>query len=113
MVGPWAQGRPVENYYLVRERDRRRARELLVVLFVLVPMAVALLGYTWIHLEMRKVGYRIEEQEKALLSMQTQERRLRLEISSLMRPERIEVEASRRLGMAPPTLDQMIFLAEQ
>ena len=41
----YAVRRPVVNSYLVRQHDRRRRRELGVVLLACLPLAVALLGY--------------------------------------------------------------------
>jgi hypothetical protein len=46
----YAFRRPVRNSYLVRERDRRLARELALVLLVVLLLGGGLLGYTWIHL---------------------------------------------------------------
>ncbi len=51
MRNAYAVRRPVANAYLVRERDRRRLRELAVVLLVVLSLGGGLLAYTWIHLE--------------------------------------------------------------
>jgi hypothetical protein len=44
--------RPVDNRYLVRERDRRRLRELGWVLLTALPVALALIAYVWVNLEL-------------------------------------------------------------
>lgn len=103
---------PVANSYLVRERDRRRLRELLLVVVALAPLAAALLAYTWIHLEVLRIGYHIGDLERRLHRLQQDERHLRLEASYLARPERIEEHARRDLGMVPPSLEQMVFVEE-
>ena len=112
MANPYAAGRPIENFFLVRERDRRRRRELVLVVFGLLPLAAALLGFTWIHLEVRQTGYGIERLEHRLAELRNLERRLDLETSVLSNPERIESEASSLLGMVWPTLEDMIFVEE-
>ena len=111
-MSPYAGGRPIENFYLVRERDRRRLRELGMVLFGLLPLAAALLGYTWIHYEVRQSGYRIEKLERNLVELRNLERRLNLENAYLSSPARLEEEATTLLGMVSPTLDDLIFLDE-
>jgi cell division protein FtsL len=103
---------PVANSYLVRERDRRRLRELLMVLLALVPLGVALLAYTWIHLEVLRIGYNIGDLERRLHRLRQDERHLRLEASYLARPERIEQRAREELGMVSPSLEQMVFAEE-
>ncbi len=113
MVVPYVDNRPVENFFLVRERDRRRWRELAWVLFGLLPVALALLGYTWIHLEVRKAGYRIEELEGRVAELQRTERQLELEAAYLTSLERIEKVARQQLGMFKPRLEQYLFLDER
>jgi 4-amino-4-deoxy-L-arabinose transferase-like glycosyltransferase len=49
LPGAYAVRRPVVNSYLVRQRDRRRLRELVAVVAAVLPLAAALLGYTWLH----------------------------------------------------------------
>ena len=55
----YAVRRPVVNSYLVRERDRRRLRELGLVLLLVLTLGGGLLGYTWIHLEVLRTGFRV------------------------------------------------------
>lgn len=102
--------RPVANEYLVRERDRRRLRELGVVLLVLAPVALALTGFTWVHLQVLDAGYRIEELEGRLHELGRRESRLRLEASYLASPNVVERRARRELGMRPPELEELVFL---
>lgn len=112
MRNAYALRRPVVNAYLVRERDRRRLRELLVVLLVVVSFGGGLLAYTWIHLEVLAAGYRIVKLEREQRRLYEEERRLRLEASYLASPQRIEQRANRELGLHPPTMEQVIFWEE-
>jgi hypothetical protein len=108
----YAVRRPVENAYLVRERDRRRLRELVLVLATVGPLLLALLAYTWIHLEVLRTGYRIDAEERRLRQLVQSERQLRLEASYLGSPERTAERAASDLGMQAPVLGQMLFAAE-
>lgn len=113
MRSEYALRRAVANSYLVRERDRRRLRELAVVLLAVLPLAAALLAYTWIRLEVLRTGYRIDEMERELEGRLKVERRLRLDAAELSRPQLIEERARRELGMSPPRLEQMVFVEEE
>lgn len=112
MPSPYAVRRPVENTYLVRQRDRRRLGELLTVFAAVVMLGGGLLAYTWMHIELLRTGYRIDNLEKELHQLVEQERRLRLEAAYQAHPARIERRAREELGMARPTLDQTLFYEE-
>ena len=112
MRNAYAFRRPVVNTYLVRERDRRRQRELALVLLVVLCLGGGLLAYTWIHLEVMRTGYEIDRLEKELAELTKQERQLRLEASYLAGPSQIERRAVQELGMQPPALEQVVFWEE-
>jgi len=62
---------------------------------------------------MEAMGYRIEQLERRLEELRQEERLLELEGTRLTRPERLSTLALEELGMAPPTLDQMVFLSSE
>jgi cell division protein FtsL len=108
----YALRRPVVNTYLVRERDRRRWRELALVLLVVLSLGGGLLSYTWIHLEAIRTGYQIDKLERELTEQTRQERELRLEATYLASPSQIEARAVGELHMQPPALEQVVFWEE-
>jgi cell division protein FtsL len=108
----YAFTRPVVNTYLVRERDRRRWRELALVLLCVVCLGGGLLAYTWIHLEMTRTGYNIDKLERELTEQTRKERQLRLEAAYLASPAQIERRALKELGMQAPALEQVVFWEE-
>ena len=112
MRSPYAIHRPVENTYLVRERDRRLIRELLGVVVVVLVLGGGLLAYTWVHIEILHTGYRINDYEKELRELLQEERRRRLEASYLSHPESIDDRARQELAMHAPTMEQMLFYEE-
>ena len=112
MPGAYTVRRPVVNAYLVRQRDRRRWRELAAVVGFVLPFGAALLAYTWLQLETLRVGYRIEKLEREAHRLAQVERQLRLEAAHLTHPERLASRAAEELGLAPPTVEQVLFLEE-
>ena len=107
MSRSYAIVRQVHNSYLVRERDRR---ELGWILLAATPVGITLLVQIWIHVEILGAGYKIDALEQELHRQQQVERQLRLEVSRLAQPQRVEKLAVERLGMRPPELAQMVFL---
>ena len=112
MARAYVVRRPVINSYLVRERDRRRLRELGWVLAVVVPVGLLLLGYVALRLEVLRVGYRLTGLELALEQRVQQERRLELERSRLTHPGLIERRAVTELGMRVPDSRQLLLLED-
>lgn len=109
-TSPYLRRQPVQNFLLVRERDRRRLRELRLLAFAVLPAAIALLAYTWVQTEIVRGGYRVRALERRLDEMAKTERQLRLESSRLESLERVEAAAGEQLEMQFPTLDQMVFV---
>jgi cell division protein FtsL len=109
---PYLLPRPPRNRYLVRQRDRRRMHELLRVAVAILVIGLALLGYTWVHLELLGSGYRVETLETRLHELERRERHLRLEEAYLSSPQRVEARASRELKMQPPALAQLLFAGQ-
>jgi len=112
MRSPYAVHRPVENAYLVRERVSRRLRELAEVAATVILLGAAFLAYTWIHSEITRIGYDVNQLEGNLHDLQQQERLLRLEISQKTQPRIIEQRARSELDMRPPTVLQTVFWHE-
>lgn len=108
----YAQRKPVVNAYLVRERDRRLAKDFRAVVLTVLALGGGLFGYTWIHLEVVDTGYQIDALESRLKELSRDERQLRLEASYLASPQQIERRAVEELAMQPPALEQVIFWEE-
>jgi cell division protein FtsL len=109
-TSPYLRRQPVKNFLLVRERDRRRLRELRLLAFAVIPAALALLAYTWLQTEIVRSGYRVRALERRLEEMAKTERQLELEASWLESLERVEAAAAEALEMQFPTLEQMVFV---
>ena len=106
----YSVSKEIANPFLVRQRDPGRLRGLWRLVAIVLPFGAAVFAYTWVHEQGLEAGYRIEKLERSLEDLLQEERLLELEATRLTRPERLRALALEQLGMAPPTLDQMIFL---
>ncbi len=112
MPSSYAVRRPVVNAYLVRERDRRRLRDLALVVAAVAPLGLGLAGYTWLQLETLRVAYRIEALEREAHRTAQVERQLRLEAAYLGNPQRLSGRAREELGLREPAVEQVLFFEE-
>ena len=95
------------NQRLVRERDRKHARELWRFLATAAVLAVPVLGYVWQRMDFLRVSKRYEHLQMELQKLGEDEQRLRLERATLMDHERIETLARRNLGLVDPSPDDV------
>lgn len=109
MPSAYAYHRAVENSWLVRQRDRRRRREQLRVLLYLLPLAAALVGYTWLHVEVLDVSYEIGGLERQLVELERERGELALQVAQRSSLPVVERRASDELGMVDQVAGQTIF----
>jgi cell division protein FtsL len=76
----YAQKKPIENSHIVRERDRRRFRELLAVLSLGVPLGAFLLLFTWQNLEVIRLGHEATRLQKQKQEIENANKALQLEL---------------------------------
>ena len=108
----YAVRRPVENLYLVRERDRQRTRELVALALAAVPPAVVLFLAIWANLETVRLGYQIANVSKNRDTLLERKHRLEMDRAQAAALARVEPIARGTLGMVPPTLDQVILVKD-
>jgi hypothetical protein len=76
----YAQKKPIENTHIVRERDRRRSRELWAVLALGVPIGAFLLLFTWQNLEVIRLGHESTRLQKQKQEIENANKALQLEL---------------------------------
>jgi hypothetical protein len=108
----YAVRRPVENLYLVRERDRLRTRELVVLALAAVPPAVVLFLAIWANLETVRLGYQLAGVSKNREALLERKHKLEMDRAQAAALARVELIARGTLGMVPPTLDQVILVRD-
>jgi len=90
----YAQKRPIENTHIVRERDRRRFRELFSVVVLGLFIGGFLIIFTWQNLSVIRLGHeatRLQQQKKEL---ENANKALRLEIDRLTALGSVEQRAA-------------------
>lgn len=112
MRSPYAVRRPVENPFLVRERDRRLFSELLTVVGAVMLVGLCLWIYTWLNIETAHRAYEVNALDAQLEVLLERERRLQIEIARLTHPSAIEKRAGDELEMHAPDLQQTLFYEE-
>jgi len=103
---------PTLNRRLVREAERIRARDLMLVVLLSTVTLLPVLAHVWQNVEWIQVGYRIEKlksQRDRLVEMQ---QRLRLEKASLESLARVERVSLGQLGLSQPP-DAMVVLIDR
>ncbi|MBI3447339.1 MAG: hypothetical protein HY049_00250 [Acidobacteria bacterium] len=92
---------PIRNRHLVRELDRGRLKELLLLVALVGTLLLPLLAYVWNHMEYIRVGYDMERLKKDRAAQVQLRERLRIEKSNLESLTRVEREAADTLHLVP------------
>lgn len=72
-------------------------------------MAIALV-YVWFHIKITKLNYQIASEISVRDRLLEENRRLKVEVTTLKAPQRIEKIARDKLEMYFPDKDQVIFV---
>jgi len=96
----YTQKKPIENAHIVRERDRRRFRELLAVLSLGIPIGLFLLLFTWQNLELIRLGRKATDLQQQRKQIEDENKALQLQLDRLTSLDAVEQKAT-ALGFAP------------
>jgi cell division protein FtsB len=107
----YTQKKPIENTHIVRERDRRRNRELLAVLSLGVPIGLFLLLFTWQNLEVIRLGREATRLQKQYKQIETEHKQLEAERDRLTSLETVEKTAA-ELGFAPADPKTIVMVSD-
>jgi cell division protein FtsL len=87
------------------------ARQRVLLLALLAACLIgAVLVHVWLRLQVVHVGYVLSSTSKLQSRLEQENRELRLELATMISPDRLEVLARKRLGLAPPEKGQVIVL---
>src|SRR5437763_10296076 len=90
----YTQKKPIENAHIVRERDRRRFRELLAVLGLGVPIGLFLLLFTWQNLQVIRLGHEATNLQKQRKDIEDANKARQLELDRLTALDAVEKKAT-------------------
>jgi cell division protein FtsL len=110
-VLPPGRERPYEGASVAAAGSREVNRNLI---FVVLVGALVFIGcslfYVWSHHQIISLGYETSEAAREEQALLQENNRLRLELSSLKAPGRIERVAQKELGLVPPQKEQLIIV---
>ena len=108
----YTQKKPIENAHIVRERDRRRFRELLSVLLLGAPIGFFLLLFTWQNLEVIRLGHEATRLQKTRKEIEDANKALQLELDRLTSLAAVQQKAS-ALGFAPTEAPAIVSVQQK
>jgi cell division protein FtsL len=83
---------------------------LLPHLFFIALLLLVSLFFVWSRLQLVHLEYEISSQSTRLRTLQQETRALRLEVATLNSPARVEQIARTKLGLRPPTPEQVVII---
>lgn len=102
------------NWFESKSGPLSEGRESRVKYSVLIPaflvLLVTILVYTWSHMHITQLKYDIAREMKKKEALQEENNKLKVEISMLRSPQRVESIARAKLGMNHPDKEQVIIL---
>ena len=108
----YAYHRPVENEFLVRERDRRSSWELLALLAAITLPSCVIFFAIRANVEVVQLGYQIERAQTQRESLMERNRQLQIEKASLSSLGRVDEIARGKLGLVPASPTQVIQIQD-
>ena len=90
----YAQKKPIENTHIVRERDRRRFRELFSVVVLGIFIGGFLIIFTWQNLSVIRLGHEATRLQQRKKELENTNKALRLQIDRLTALGSVEQRAS-------------------
>ena len=105
-----AEPRRWRNVTVVRERDTRRSRWVLLFLLGVAAAAAPVAAYLIQQMQYVEARYRIEEMRGRLQRLEETERRLRIERASLETLPQVEARATDELGLVHPESRQVVVV---
>jgi cell division protein FtsL len=99
--------KPARAGRISRKQRRRHNAGVALLAFVLVGVTLA---HVWLRLQVFQMGYVLSTTSKLQNQLEQEQRELKVELATLMSPDRLEAMARKRLGLASPEKGQVIVL---
>lgn len=103
-------GKSIDNSQVVRERDPRSHRDMLLLLVLTALLVGGLVLYAWPHLQLRRTGIEADQLARERERLLEENRKLRLEKAALEDLHRVEQIATRRLELRSPAPARVIVV---
>ena len=106
----YAIKKDIRNNPVVREIDLQQKREFSRMVWSAAVIVGMLLFSAWQHFEIVNNGYQVERLRLEKAAEESLNRKLRLELETLRRPQQIEAYAVKTLRMSPPSSADTIVI---
>ena len=103
-------GKSIDNSQVIREVDPRSSRDLWWLILLGAVLVLGGVLYAWPHLQLREAGREAQELSREKERLLEENRKLRLEKAALENLRRVEVIASRDLGLSAPAPENTIVV---
>ena len=103
-------GKSIDNSQVVREVDPRSSRDLWWLILLGALLVLGGVVYAWPHLQLRQAGKEAQELSREKERLLEENRKLRLEKAALENLRRVEVIATRDLGLSAPAPENTIVV---
>ncbi|HUF46886.1 MAG TPA: hypothetical protein VMM93_03660 [Vicinamibacterales bacterium] len=108
----YAIKKDIRNNPVVREIDLDQKREFLRTAVLAAGIVAMLLFSAWQHFAIVQHGYQVEDLRTLMAAEQTAQRKLRLELETVQRPQEIERRAIRELHLVAPTAADIMVIEQ-
>ena len=106
----YAIKKDIRNNPVIREVDRDQKRELIRTAGLAALVVAMLLFSAWQQFKIVRHGYGVEDLRELIAAEESAQRRLRLELETVRRPQEVESRALRELGLVTPTADEVLVI---
>lgn len=100
----------VNNSRLKTRRFYVTRKQVFLIICMLFLFMGSSIGYVWSNFQSTRIGYDLSQLKREEMKLEEENQRLRLELAILKSPQRLETQASERLGLRQPTPEQIIVL---
>jgi len=106
----YAQRKPIENEFIIRERDKRRSRELLAVVLLGLPLGLFLWLFAWQNLEVIRLGRDATRLRTVRADLEKTNKRLKVEVERLTALDAVESKAE-AIGLEPAESSRVVAVS--
>jgi cell division protein FtsL len=85
-------------------------KQVVITLLMLICFMGTGIGYVWSNFERTQIGYDLSQLNKEEMRLRETNQKLKLELATLKSPRNLEQLAILKLGLRPPTPEQIVSL---
>ncbi|HEN21286.1 MAG TPA: hypothetical protein ENN86_04675 [Desulfobacteraceae bacterium] len=103
-------GLRINNSRIKKRRLRITHKQTLLIILMLIVYIASGIGYVWSNFERTQIGYSLSQLKREEIRLHEINRKLRLDLAVSKSTRNLETLAINKLGMKPPTPEQIVIL---